>query len=140
MIYSEQNGDYKFPGGGIENDETHEEALIREVQEECGSFVSVVETEIGKVIEYNKPVEKEYDLFKMTSYYYLCRIKEDYCELNLDQYEKDLGFKPVWIQIEEAIQRNKLIITSNDREAPRWTGRDTFVLEYVLDKLKKSNI
>ena len=39
MIYSGKNGDYKFPGGGIETDETHKEALIREVMEKCGAFV-----------------------------------------------------------------------------------------------------
>ena len=37
MIYSTVNGDYKFPGGGIEADELHAEALQREIQEECGA-------------------------------------------------------------------------------------------------------
>lgn len=36
MIHSTKVGDYKFPGGGVDRDETHEQALIREVKEECG--------------------------------------------------------------------------------------------------------
>ncbi|WP_230500347.1 NUDIX hydrolase [Sutcliffiella rhizosphaerae] len=29
-------GDYKFPGGGVEINESHEEAIMREVAEETG--------------------------------------------------------------------------------------------------------
>ena len=36
MIYSPVNRDYKFPGGGVEEAETHEAALAREVLEEAG--------------------------------------------------------------------------------------------------------
>lgn len=36
LIYSPINGDYKFPGGGIEEPETHELSLKREIMEECG--------------------------------------------------------------------------------------------------------
>ncbi|WP_165442870.1 hypothetical protein [Senegalia massiliensis] len=107
------------------------------MEEECGALVSIVMKEIGTVIEYNKPVEDEYDVFKMTSYYYLCKVKENYCKQNLDQYEENLGFKPVWISIEEAIQNNNLIINSDLRETPIWTGRNTFILEYIQDILKK---
>src|SRR5690554_1883720 len=82
MIFSSENGDYKFPGGGIEIGETKVQTLIREVQEECGALVSEIEKEVGKVIEYNKPLEKEYDVFKMTSYYYICMVEENFCKQN----------------------------------------------------------
>jgi len=36
MIYSPVNGDYKFPGGGVEDGESHAEALVREIREEAG--------------------------------------------------------------------------------------------------------
>ncbi|NLY10728.1 MAG: NUDIX domain-containing protein [Firmicutes bacterium] len=137
MINSGKYGDYKFPGGGIERNETHEDALIREVKEECGSFVSVIEKEIGKVIEYDRPIEEDFDIFKMTSYFYKCQVIENYCELDLEQYEERLGFKPVWIPIKEAIQKNKGIILSSSQEKPRWIDRDTMVLEYIMDLLQK---
>jgi len=40
MVKSEKEGYYKFPGGGIKNGETHEEALIRETLEETGLSIS----------------------------------------------------------------------------------------------------
>lgn len=36
MIYSRKYNYYKFPGGGIEQGESHEDTLIREVKEESG--------------------------------------------------------------------------------------------------------
>jgi 8-oxo-dGTP pyrophosphatase MutT (NUDIX family) len=69
MIYSTKVGDYKFPGGGVNDGETHQQALIREVKEECGMSLLPVGNEICRVVEYDLPVEQAYDVFKMSSYY-----------------------------------------------------------------------
>ncbi len=39
MMHSKKYNYYKLPGGGIENTETHEQTLIREVREESGLVV-----------------------------------------------------------------------------------------------------
>lgn len=137
MIFSSKNGDYKFPGGGVETGESYKETLRREIQEECGALVSQIERRIGKAIEYDRPIEKDYDVFKMTSYYYICKVEENYCDQNLDQYEKELDFKPVWVDVDIAIENNKSIMNSNSKEAPRWTKRDTFVLEQIKEIMEK---
>lgn len=131
MIYSAKEGDYKFPGGGVKASETYETALIREVSEECGAKVISIYDKIGKVIEYDRPMEQKYDVFKMISTYYLCEIDSSIGKQSLDQYEKDLGFTPMWIDIDEAISTNQKLIESE--HYPRWTPRELHVLMFIKE-------
>lgn len=135
MLFSSEIGAYKFPGGGKETGETKEETIIREIKEECGALVWKIDKEVGKVIEYNEAIEEEYDVFKMISYYYLCMVEENYCKQNLDLYEEELGLKPVWVSIDDAIYQNNVLLNSNSEIIPNWVKRDTFVLEYIKEKL-----
>jgi 8-oxo-dGTP pyrophosphatase MutT (NUDIX family) len=128
-IYSTNVGDYKFPGGGVDQVETHEQALIREVKEECGMSLAEVGKEICRVIEYDVPVEKDYDVFKMTSYYYRCEVQEAIGQQKLDDYERDLGYVPVWIDLDRVIEINNSLRDSP--EPPEWLRREILVLEYI---------
>jgi 8-oxo-dGTP diphosphatase len=129
MVYSSNVGDYKFPGGGVDAGESHPQALARELLEECGASLLSMDGELGAVIEYNFAEEKEYDVFKMASYYYFCQIREGFGSQKLDGYEKDLGFQPVWINIDEAILLNRSLLETD--EIPQWLGREIFILEHI---------
>ena len=129
LIFSAAMGDYKFPGGGVDAGETHEQALRREVREECGAELSRIGEEIGAVVEYDNDTETDFDTFKMTSHYYRCEVAEGFGAQKLDGYEKDLGFTPVWISIEASLQQNKMFLDSEN--APEWLKREIFVLEYL---------
>jgi 8-oxo-dGTP pyrophosphatase MutT (NUDIX family) len=129
MIYSKNVGDYKFPEGGVEADESHEQALQREVREECGAKLAEVGDCLGAIIEYDNALEAQYNIFKMTSYYYLCHIQGDFGEQKLDDYEKDLGFTPVWVNIDTAIKNNRSLLGLNI--PPEWLRREIFALEYI---------
>ena len=129
MVYSANVGDYKFPGGGVDVGESHQQALARELLEECGASLLSVEGELGAIIEYNFAEEKEYDVFKMTSYYYFCQIREEFVSQNLDGYEKELGFQPLWINIDEAILLNRSLLETD--EIPQWLRREIFILEHL---------
>ena len=136
MVYSSNVGDYKFPGGGVTDRETHVQALSREIQEECGISVTHIGMEIGVVIEYDFAVESELDTFKMTSHYYQCEVQDGFGIQKLDEYEQELGFKPIWIEIDKAIQFNKALLDSD--KTPEWLQREIFVLEYIQQNLLPS--
>ncbi len=129
MLYSPVNGDYKFPGGGVEPGESHRQALARELSEECGAQLRAMDGALGSVIEYIQPQEPDYDLFRMTSYYYFCRIARDLQMTHLDDYEQKLGLRPVWIDPGTAIATNLEMLRSG--KGARWTDRDTFILRRV---------
>ena len=130
MIYSPVNGDYKFPGGGIKLGEPHEEALRREIREESGATLTQVTGEFGKTIEYANAFDDDFDTYKQASYYYFCEINGEIGNLDLDDYEEELGFRPVWVDIETALETNKRVLAESD-PSPRWVRREIFVLEIM---------
>lgn len=131
MVYSPVNGDYKFPGGGVIKNEKHHYALKREVQEECGMNLIDILQGIGSVVEYAVPKKSTFDVFKMTSTYYLCEVDSDTFEQSLEPYEQELGFQPVWVEIDTAIRTNKTVLQSKTKRPPQWTAREVFMLQYV---------
>ena len=133
LVYSIVNDEYKFPGGGLNDFEKHEEALIREISEETGGIVKEIKSKIGTVIEYNKSKEDTIDFFKMISDYYEVDIEEEIREQKLDPYEKELEFVPRWISIEEALKVNVDNINDGNKKKTKWIERET----YVLNELNK---
>lgn len=126
-------GDYKFPGGGIDTGENHEEALSREVREETGCIVDSVLNKIGIVTERNIDTFDEESIFEMTSYYYLCKVTDEQVFQELDDYEKELDFKPIWINLDKAIYNNESILKEQKGDINPWVYRETIVLKTLKD-------
>lgn len=131
MVYSKLNGDYKFPGGGVRNGEDYTQALIREIREETGANGVKIGIEFGEVIEYDHSIEAGYDVFKMTSSYYICKIGNEIGEQQLDPYEKELGFTARWVSLTEALDTNKTLMREQKAGLPRWIRRETFILDQI---------
>ena len=121
MVYSSVNGDYKFPGGGVEAGESHQETLRRELREECGAELAQVIEAFGKTIEYATSVTEGFDTYKQTSYYYLCEINGKLGIPDLEDYEEELGFQPEWVDVKTALETNKRVLAESN-PAPWWTG------------------
>jgi 8-oxo-dGTP pyrophosphatase MutT (NUDIX family) len=132
MVFSPVNGDYKFPGGGVQVGEEHRTTLEREIMEECGTRLTGILREFGCVVEYDLAEEDEYDLFKMTSYYYLCEVEDGFGEQNLDEYEQAYGFRPEWVTLEHAIEVNRDLLENPSDNLQRWVMRELFVMEYIF--------
>ena len=131
LMVQNNKGDVKLPGGGVMQGETHYGAIRREVKEETGYTVSKINELIGAVKERKEDIYKEDTVFEMTSYYYLCMIDEEREELEkfeLDDYEKDLGFVPVWLSIKQAIKINESVLKENN-DINTWIIREIEVLK-----------
>ena len=131
MVHSNK-GDYKFPGGGVNIRESHEEALAREIREETGYIMDEVVNKIGMVIQRNVDKYETDYIFEMTSHYYLCKVTDRQVSQQLDDYEKELDFCPMWINIDKAISSNEEILR-NGEDINSWVYRETKVLKALRD-------
>lgn len=127
MVHSNL-GDFKFPGGGVEDHESHAEGLIREVAEETGYHCRVGE-KMGVVFERHVDDYDKEAIFQMTSHYYLCELTGEVVDQQLDDYEFNQEYTPKWVEIDEAIQQNETML--NQCEENVWIHRENFVLGFV---------
>ncbi|WP_102262608.1 NUDIX domain-containing protein [Mesobacillus jeotgali] len=134
LLVQSSRGDFKFPGGGLEENESHEECLIREVREETGYIHCIVNNKVGTVTERKMDEYIENSLFQMTSHYYLCDLATDKkIAQQLDGYEAELNFTPKWVTLEEAIKQNESLIERYEQNG--WLKRETFVLQQLKSRL-----
>jgi 8-oxo-dGTP pyrophosphatase MutT (NUDIX family) len=135
MAYLEKTDEYKFPGGGREENETAEEAIKREVLEEVGYKVKKINEKVGIITEFAIAKEGGNNIFKMDSEYYLVEIDKEPSKQNLEEYEQELMFKPCWVEIEKAYRTNKKGIENKNTEKTGGINRETIVLGIIKEKL-----
>ena len=130
MVHSLKYDYYKFPGGGIEAGETHEEALIREVHEETGLRVL---PESIRPFGLVRRIQKGYyeDIFLQENYYYFCAVSDTAEAQSLDDYEADERFTPECVTADEARETNLTHphgSKENDPQLPVMLERENRVL------------
>lgn len=122
-----RDGEYKIPGGGIEEHEDHTECLIREVAEETG--LTVVRESIRPLVETE---EIRRDLFHpdqkfcRRTYFYVCEVTGEQKPLQLTESEKEKGFYFVWATPEEICRANAAFTDAR-------TVRDTEIVKRIAD-------
>jgi len=133
MMHSLKYDYYKLPGGGMEEGESLEETLVREVQEESGLVVRLDSVqEFGYVRRIEKGLFE--DIFIQENFYYLCEVEEQATDQNLDDYEEEEQFVLEYVTPEHAIETNK---TGNHGEKEKihvfrgMLDRENKVLEIV---------
>jgi 8-oxo-dGTP pyrophosphatase MutT (NUDIX family) len=132
MVHSNKV-DYKFPGGGVNEKENYIDALKREVEEETGYLVNEVKDKIGVIIERNLDEYEEDSIFEMISYYYVCNVSDKQTHQRLDDYEAELDFCPIWINLDDAILQNEDAIKQENKN--HWIYRETYVLKKLKDNI-----
>lgn len=144
LVYATKLGYYKFPGGGINENEDKIAALIREVQEEVGLVVipSSVK-EFGVCHRFQKSGKIAETVFVQDNFYYECQVQgpdgkpakdQDSLKIinqTLDDYEDKAGFELRIVSIKEALNAN-LKYHDNDDFNIVMISRDTCVFAMLL--------
>ena len=114
LVYSPVEKYYKFPDGGIHDNEDRIDALIREVREEAG-LVVILETvrEYGSVLRRQNSDREENTIFEQENFYYFCDVSEANIGQDLDSYEEKLEFTLRDVDIDEAIRVNDEYTSEN---------------------------
>ena len=98
---------YQFPGGHLEEGETLEECLLREIEEETGIEIKDAKLKpFEKITYYNKNYHKSGKNRKNDIYYYIINTDANFDMNNskLDEWEKDGNFTVKTFPIENVEQ------------------------------------
>jgi len=132
MVHSLVYDYYKFPGGGIENDESNIDALIRETKEEAGLVVIKDSIkEYGYVHRIQKAKDPGFSKFIQDNYYYLCDVENNRINQKLDDYERYEKFTLELVDPRIAININR-----NKEHGPKdldMIEREAKVLELLIE-------
>lgn len=131
LIYSRKYQYYKFPGGGIEANESNIQALIREVKEETGLAIKEESIkEYGYVHRVQKGIDE--DIFIQDNFYYFvdCEDKGHRQTLDLHEIEEDFIF--VFVKPMDAIRKNKENL--HNYKNPTLITREVKVLELLINE------
>lgn len=132
MVHSLKYDYYKFPGGGIEGEESQIETLVREVKEEAGLTVQRDTIQEFGVVRRKQKGLLYGDIFIQDNYYYLCSVEDEVQPQSLDDYEQDERFTLEFVQPETAINVNR-----NRDHGPKdqaMIEREARVLEILIEE------
>lgn len=94
LTHELSSGWWLIPGGGLEEGETPEACVIREVLEETGLYV--------RPIRQFLVIHEYYEEYRYTGNFFICEVTGK-GQMNLTDEEKRRGLQPEWIQLQEAI-------------------------------------
>jgi 8-oxo-dGTP pyrophosphatase MutT (NUDIX family) len=124
LPYIAKHGYHKLPGGGVEDGEDVQSALVREMMEEVGCGITVAGT-LGAIVEFRN----KFNLVQ-TSICFFGHVQGEIKNLALTDSEKANGFVLQWHTLDNAInllEKEK----PSDYEGRYIVNRDlTFLLEY----------
>ena len=130
MVTFKHRVEYKLPGGGREGNETEEETFYREIMEETGCKVKIVQR-LGVVREERSQID-----MKQTSAAFVAELIEDTGEIHPDADEIKKGLAIEWMDLDDAIVAVENSFTTVLTDPRRSIYRARFVLERDLAILK----
>ena len=138
LLYSKKYDDYTFPGGGIKPNESHLDALKRELKEELGAQIQSDITPYGFTEELKYGIGEVKDVFLQISYYYKVELKIA-MPPHLNAREITQKLIADYVDIQSAIDHNHIAIHNILHQEK---GLKTVLLRenMVLKDLKENHI
>lgn len=136
LNHSGKFGCYEFPGGGLEEGETPEQAMVREVAEETGYVVKPESiAEFGIVIRRQQDSRDPDGIFEQKNYYYLCEVAEETVPRKPDGHEVEEEVFPVWVDaLATPAHRNRI---AYGRLGEPFIERERRVMEMADEELRR---
>lgn len=95
MTYEKNTEQWMIPGGGLEDGESEEECVVREIAEETGYRM--------KPSSCMLEINEYYEDWKWVNRYFIGEIIGD-VQRNPTEQEKEVGMEPRWISVEEIMK------------------------------------
>lgn len=134
LLYTKRYQDYSLPGGGIEAEETHHDALTRELKEETGARNVKNIKPFGLYEEFRPWHKPEFDIVHIKSYCYTCVVDDVLDKPSLEPHEINNGMSPTWVNIYQAIAHNEKTIAESTKKGLS-VERETFLLKVIANEL-----
>lgn len=130
LVKSLKEKHYKFPGGGIEENESHIDTLIRKTKEETGLVIKLnTIKEWGLILEIRKSIYND-DIFQQKSYYYFAEVEDDVLNQELTENEKELQYVLEWVDPSIAYEVN---INLGKEYTNKFLLREACVLKMLIN-------
>ncbi|WP_105169046.1 NUDIX hydrolase [Pseudoalteromonas sp. T1lg23B] len=134
LLYTARYDDYSLPGGGVDDHESAEQALLRELREETGAKSLKRCSEFGRYEEYRPWYKPDYDTIHIISDCYVCEVCGQFESPQMEDYEHANGMKPVWVDIDAAISHNQKTLANSDKQGQSLL-RELYLLQQIKDRL-----
>jgi 8-oxo-dGTP pyrophosphatase MutT (NUDIX family) len=134
LLFTERYNDYSFPGGGIDEGESIEQALRREMLEETGAREISVGDTVARIDERRPHWHVDYPVMHMLSHYLLCQVHGRLAAAQMECYEKANGMRPLWVKLEHAITHNLAVMAERPANMGWSIQRETLVMQTLAER------